>query len=64
MRAKFFGVALCGTVLSACGIKGPLYLPAPDPAVTPAGTQSRPDVDHNKPFTPPSASQLPGVPSR
>lgn len=64
MRAKLFVVALCGTVLTACGIKGPLYLPAPKPATAPAGTQPGPDVDHTKPFTPPDARQLPGVPSR
>ena len=39
-------IALCCALLSACGIKGPLYLPPPPgaPAASSAG------ADHNKPL--------------
>ena len=43
MRAKFPAIALACALLSACGIKGALYLPAP-------GTVG---ADHSKPVVPP-----------
>lgn len=64
MRTKLFVLALCATVLTACGIKGPLYLPAPKPVTPAEGTRSGADADHTKPFTPPDAAQLPGAPRR
>lgn len=47
MRAKLPVIALACALLSACGIKGPLYLPAP-------GTVSPPPAgaDHSKPVVP------------
>ncbi|MGD9871452.1 MAG: lipoprotein [Thauera sp.] len=49
MRTKLPLIALCCALLSACGIKGPLYLPPPPgaPAASSAG------ADHNKPIVPP-----------
>lgn len=48
MRAKLPSIALACALLSACGIKGPLYLPAP-------GTNTAPPAgaDHSKPVVPP-----------
>ncbi|MBP7442138.1 MAG: lipoprotein [Thauera sp.] len=47
MRAKFTVIALACALLSACGIKGPLYLPAP-------GSTAQPEAgaDHSKPIVP------------
>ena len=47
MRAKLPVIALACALLSACGIKGPLYLPAP-------GSTSQPEAgaDHSKPIVP------------
>ncbi|CAM5336793.1 MULTISPECIES: lipoprotein [Thauera] len=45
MRAKLTAIALACALLSACGIKGPLYLPAP-------GGQAPAGADHNKPIVP------------
>lgn len=41
-------IALACALLSACGIKGPLYLPTP-------GSTSQPEAgaDHSKPIIPP-----------
>ena len=47
MRAKFTVIALACALLSACGIKGPLYLPAPQ---TSASGQPASGADHNKPL--------------
>ena len=47
MRARLPAIALASALLSACGIKGPLYLPAPGTtAAPPAG------ADHSKPVVP------------
>lgn len=48
MQGKFPLIALLCALLSACGIKGPLYLPAPTTTGQPA-----PGADHNKPIIPP-----------
>ncbi len=48
MRAKFTVIALACALLSACGIKGPLYLPAPGTTAPPAA-----GADHSKPVVPP-----------
>jgi len=48
MRAKFPLIALVCALLSACGIKGPLYLPAPGTTAPPAA-----GADHSKPVVPP-----------
>ena len=47
MRAKFTVIALACALLSACGIKGPLYLPSP-------GSTAQPEAgaDHSKPIVP------------
>ena len=47
MRAKFTVIALACALLSACGIKGPLHLPAP-------GSTAQPEAgaDHSKPIVP------------
>ena len=48
MRVQLPAIALACALLSACGIKGPLYLPAPGAtAAPPAG------ADHSKPVLPP-----------
>ena len=47
MRAKFTVIALACALLSACGIKGPLYLPAPGSTSQPAA-----GADHSKPIVP------------
>lgn len=49
MRAKLPLIALCCALLSACGIKGPLYLPPP-PGTSPAADAG---ADHSKPIVPP-----------
>jgi len=41
-------IALVCALLSACGIKGPLYLPAPGTTAPPAA-----GADHSKPVVPP-----------
>ena len=46
MRAKITTIALACALLSACGIKGPLYLPAPKTG-TPG--PAAPGADHSKP---------------
>ncbi len=48
MRAHLPAIALACALLTACGIKGPLYLPAPG---TPG--QPEPGADHSKPIIPP-----------
>jgi predicted small lipoprotein YifL len=48
MRAKFPAIALACALLSACGIKGALYLPAPGTAAAAAV-----GADHSKPVVPP-----------
>ena len=48
MRARIPFIALCCALLSACGIKGPLYLP--EPGTSPASSAG---ADHNKPLVPP-----------
>ena len=48
MRAKFPLTALVCALLSASGIKGPLYLPAPGTTAPPAA-----GADHSKPVVPP-----------
>ncbi len=50
MRVKSTAIVLACALLSACGIKGPLYLPAPQ-----TGTSGQPasGADHNKPILPP-----------
>jgi predicted small lipoprotein YifL len=47
MRAKLPVIALACALLSACGIKGPLYLPTP-------GSTAQPEAgaDHSKPIVP------------
>lgn len=47
LRVQFPAIALACALLTACGIKGPLYLPAP-------GTASAPPAgaDHSKPVVP------------
>lgn len=47
MRAKFTVIALACALLSACGIKGPLHLPAPGSTSQPAA-----GADHSKPIVP------------
>ena len=47
MRAKFTVIALACALLSACGIKGPLYLPAPG-----STAQLEAGADHSKPIVP------------
>ena len=47
MRAKIPLIALACALLSACGIKGPLYLPAPG-----STGQPEPGADHSKPVVP------------
>lgn len=44
-------LTLLAVMISACGIKGPLYLPKPKPAAVPAstGTQSGPAETSKKP---------------
>jgi predicted small lipoprotein YifL len=49
MRAKLPTIALACALLSACGIKGPLYLPAPGAGNAPAEQ----GADHSKPILPP-----------
>ncbi|WP_081593407.1 LPS translocon maturation chaperone LptM [Thauera linaloolentis] len=51
MRAKLTATALACALLSACGIKGSLYLPP-----TPSG-QPAPGADHSKPAQPPAPGQ-------
>ncbi len=46
MQAKLVAIALVCALLSACGIKGPLYLPAPSAKA--AAAQSVPGADHSK----------------
>lgn len=53
MRVKLTALALLCTLLAACGIKGPLYLPTPG--------QTSADADHNKPFQPPELSPRPPI---
>lgn len=48
MRAKLPVIALACALLSACGIKGPLYLPDPGTTAPPAA-----GADHSKPIVPP-----------
>lgn len=48
MRAKLPVIALACALLSACGIKGPLYLPAPGSTAQPQA-----GADHSKPIIPP-----------
>ena len=36
----FLNLLICVGLLAACGLKGPLYLPADDPAETPDAGQS------------------------
>ena len=47
MRVKSTAIVLACALLSACGIKGPLYLPAP-------GSTAQPEAgaDHSKPIVP------------
>ena len=47
MRVQLPASALACALLSACGIKGPLYLPAP-------GSTAQPEAgaDHSKPIVP------------
>ncbi|KIN90147.1 prokaryotic lipo-attachment site family protein [Thauera sp. SWB20] len=47
LRVQFPAIAIACALLTACGIKGPLYLPAP-------GTASAPPAgaDHSKPVVP------------
>jgi len=54
MQAKFTAIALVCALLSACGIKGPLYLPAPK---TGASGQPASGADHNKAIQPPDLIQ-------
>ncbi len=58
MRAKLPAIALACALLSACGIKGPLYLPAPG-----AKVPSQPDTgaDHNKPLLPADLTPTPPI---
>ena len=48
MRVKTTVIALACALVSACGIKGPLYLP--EPGTSPASSAG---ADHNKPLVPP-----------
>ena len=47
-RITLTALALACSLLSACGIKGPLYLPAPGTSVPPPA-----GADHSKPVIPP-----------
>ena len=47
MRVRLPAIALACALLSACGIKGPLYLPAPGTAAPPPA-----GADHSKPVVP------------
>ena len=47
MRARLPAIALASALLSACGIKGPLYLPAPGTTTSPPA-----GADHSKPIVP------------
>ena len=51
MRIIATAAAACGLLLlSACGVKGPLYVPqVPQPVAKPAAPAQPPVVDHNKP---------------
>ncbi len=63
MQAKLVAIALCCALLSACGIKGPLYLPAPGAKV--ASAPAVPGADHSKTATdadPLSLDLLPSLP--
>ncbi|MER2555161.1 MAG: lipoprotein [Thauera sp.] len=44
---QFPAIALACALLTACGIKGPLYLPAPGTAASPPA-----GADHSKPVVP------------
>ncbi|WP_068639029.1 LPS translocon maturation chaperone LptM [Thauera butanivorans] len=57
MRAKLTVIALACALLSACGIKGPLHLPAPG---TGASGQPVQGADHSKPSQPPAPDEQPG----
>ena len=48
MRVQLPAIALACALLTACGIKGPLYLPAPGTTAPPAA-----GADHSKPVVPP-----------
>ena len=49
LKAAFIAALAC-LALSACGIKGPLYLPqVPAPKARPAAPAQAPAADHNKP---------------
>ena len=47
MRVQLPAIALACALLSACGIKGPLYLPTPGTAATPPA-----GAEHSKPVVP------------
>jgi len=47
MRARLPAIALASALLSACGIKGPLYLPAPGTTTSPPA-----GADHSTPVVP------------
>ena len=46
-RVQLPAIALASALLSACGIKGPLYLPAPGTTTSPPA-----GADHSKPVVP------------
>lgn len=60
MQAKSLVIALGCMLLSACGIKGPLYMPAPTAEGTAAGT----GADDSKPFATPDDGLPPALKPR
>mgnify|MGYP001769817419 CR=1 FL=1 len=64
MQAKSFVILLGCALLSACGIKGPLYLPAPDAQKKAGPPQAQTGADHNKPFTTPDEGLPPALKPR
>ncbi|TAH44417.1 MAG: hypothetical protein EYC67_13425 [Betaproteobacteria bacterium] len=53
MKAKSLLIVLGCTLLSACGIKGPLFMPAPTAEGRTAKAVPRAGADDNKPFVTP-----------
>lgn len=64
MQAKSFVIVLGCTLLSACGIKGPLYMPAPGAQGKPSQAGSEAGADHSKPFITPDDGLPPALKPR
>ncbi|ATE61272.1 LPS translocon maturation chaperone LptM [Thauera sinica] len=61
MQAKSLVIVLGCMLLSACGIKGPLYMPPPPAEGKAARTDSRAGADDNKPFVTPDDGLPPAL---